>query len=78
MDSSRRHIPVADQRRLDFVLTKNFSPKAIRFPLSKLKHSTGSATAVFWVPMPPLPIIEAIYSWRVQARGDPVIDHPTL
>jgi CHASE2 domain-containing sensor protein len=26
---------------------------------------------IFWVPLIPLPIIEAIYSWRVQARGRP-------
>ena len=33
MDSSRRHVSVADQRRMDFVLTKKLSPAAIRFSL---------------------------------------------
>jgi CHASE2 domain len=26
---------------------------------------------IFWVPLLPLPVIEAVYSWRVQARGRP-------
>jgi CHASE2 domain-containing sensor protein len=26
---------------------------------------------IFWVPLLPLPVIEAIYSWRVQAKGRP-------
>jgi hypothetical protein len=71
MDSSRRHIPVADQRRMDFVLAKNFSPKAIRFPLSKLKQSTGFRNGRRLGAIAPTANHRGIYSWRVQARGDP-------